>query len=331
MLKIEKHARGINITEVKENEFKGQYVIEPLYRGYGHTIGNALRRVLLSSIPGAAIKGIRIEGVLSEFSVVDGIKESVTDIVLNTKEVVVKADEAGEKRMTLSVQGPRVVTAADIIPDIGLEIVNPDQVICTLTTDRSLNMEFIVDTGEGFIVSEDIERKGWPVDYIAIDAIYTPIKKVAYHVQDTMVGRVTDFDKLTLEVESNGSIDIKDALSYAVELMKMHLDPLLDIGNRMKDLRPEEGEELEEAAQTAGTSGATGADVLNIKIEELDLTVRSFNCLKKAGIEEVGQLARMSLNELLKIKNLGRKSLEEILEKMKELGFDLADNGSLDN
>lgn len=331
MLKIEKHARGINITEVKENEFKGQYIIEPLYRGYGHTIGNALRRVLLSSIPGAAIKGIRIEGVLSEFSVVDGIKESVTDIVLNTKEVVVKADEAGEKRMTLSVQGPRVVTAADIIPDIGLEVVNPDQVICTLTTDRSLNMEFIVDTGEGFIVSEDIERKGWAVDYIAIDAIYTPIKKVAYNVQDTMVGRVTDFDKLTLEVESNGSIDIKDALSYAVELMKMHLDPLLDIGNRMKDLRPEEGEELEEAAQTTGTSGATGADVLNIKIEELDLTVRSFNCLKKAGIEEVGQLARMSLNELLKIKNLGRKSLEEILEKMKELGFDLADNGSLDN
>lgn len=331
MLKIEKHARGINITEVKENEFKGQYIIEPLYRGYGHTIGNALRRVLLSSIPGAAIKGIRIEGVLSEFSVVDGIKESVTDIVLNAKEVVVKADEAGEKRMTLSVQGPKVVTAADIIPDIGLEIVNPEQVICTLTTDRTLNMEFVVDTGEGFIVSEDIEKKGWPVDYIAIDAIYTPIIKVAYHVQDTMVGRVTDFDKLTLEVESNGSIDIKDALSYAVELMKMHLDPLLDIGNRMKDLRPEEGEELEEAAQTTGTSGATGADVMNIKIEELDLTVRSFNCLKKAGIEEVGQLARMSLNELLKIKNLGRKSLEEILEKMKELGFDLADNGSLDN
>ena len=331
MLKIEKHAKGINITEVKENEFKGQYTIEPLYRGYGHTIGNALRRVLLSSIPGAAIKGIRIEGVLSEFSVVDGIKESVTDIILNTKEVVVKAEGVGEKRMSLSIKGPKVVTAADINPDLGLEIVNPEQVICTVTTDRELNMEFIVDTGEGFIVSEDIEKKDWPVDFIAIDAIYTPIKKVAYYVQDTMVGRVTDFDKLTLEIETNGSIEIKDALSYAVELMKMHLDPFVDIGNKMEYLRPVEGEEEEEIIQTSGHKGESSADVLNTKIEELDLTVRSFNCLKKAGIEEVGQLARMSLNELLKIKNLGRKSLEEILEKMKELGFDLANNGSLDN
>ncbi|SJZ98628.1 DNA-directed RNA polymerase subunit alpha [Cetobacterium ceti] len=325
MLKIEKHARGINITEVKENDFKGQYIIEPLYRGYGHTIGNALRRVLLSSIPGAAIKGVRIDGVLSEFSVVEGIKEAVTDIILNIKEIVIKTESAGERKMTLSARGPKVVTAADIIPDVGLEIVNPDQVICTLTTDRELDMEFLVDTGEGFVVSEDIEKKDWPVDYIAVDAIYTPIRKVSYAIEDTMVGRMTDFDKLTLDVETDGSVAIRDAISYAVELLKLHLDPFLDLGNRMDHLRVD----IEEEEET--TSSTTKDDnVLNIKIEELDLTVRSFNCLKKAGIEEVGQLARMSMNELLKIKNLGRKSLDEILEKMKELGFDLNSNGSVE-
>ena len=163
MLKIEKHAKGINITELKTSDFSGQYVIEPLYRGYGHTIGNALRRVLLSSIPGAAIKGVRIDGVLSEFSVMEGIKEAVTEIMLNVKEVVIKAETAGERKMTLSAKGPKTVTAADIIPDIGLEIVNPDQIICTLTTDREIDMEFIVDTGEGFVVAEEIEKKDWAV------------------------------------------------------------------------------------------------------------------------------------------------------------------------
>ena len=316
MLKIEKHARGINITEVKENEFKGQYIVEPLYRGYGHTVGNALRRVLLSSIPGAAIKGVRINGVLSEFSVMEGVKEAVTEIILNIKEIVVKAETSGERKMTLSVKGPKTVTAADIIPDVGIEIVNPEQVICTITTDRELDMEFLVDTGEGFVVSEDIERKDWPVDYIAVDAIYTPIRKVSYTIQDTMVGRMTDFDKLTLEIETDGSIEIRDALSYAVELLKLHFDPFLELGNKMENLRAEVEDEEEDS-----TTHSKDDNILNTKIEELDLTVRSFNCLKKAGIEEVSQLAKLSLNELLKIKNLGRKSLDEILEKMKELGY----------
>ncbi|MBR8823525.1 DNA-directed RNA polymerase subunit alpha [Fusobacterium necrophorum] len=323
MLKIEKHARGIHITEVRESAFKGQFIVEPLYRGYGHTLGNALRRVLLSSIPGAAIKGIRIEGVLSEFSVMDGVKEAVTEIILNVKEIVVKSETAGERKMTLSVKGPKVVTAADIIPDIGLEIINPEQKICTITTDRSLDIEFLVGTGEGFVVSEEIERDGWVVDFIAIDAIYTPIRKVSYEIQDTMVGRMTDFDKLTLFVETDGSIEIRDALSYAVELLKLHLDPFLELGNKMENLRVEVEEEIE------NQSSSMKDDInLNIKIEELDLTVRSFNCLKKAGIEEVGQLSKLSMNELLKIKNLGRKSLDEILEKMKELGYDLTQNGS---
>ena len=321
MLKIEKHARGINITEVKENEFKGQYIIEPLYRGYGNTIGNALRRVLLSSIPGAAIKGVRIDGVLSEFSVMEGIKEPVTDIILNIKEIVVKTESTGERKMTLSVKGPKIVTAADIIPDIGLEIVNPDQVICTITTDRELDIEFLVDVGEGFIVSEEIDRKDWPVDYIAVDAIYTPIRKVSYSIESTMVGRMTDFDKLILDVETDGSVSIRDAISYSVELLKLYLNPFLDLGNRMEHLREEIEEEEEEVESTTKDD-----NMLETKIEELDLTVRSFNCLKKAGIEEVGQLAKLTLNDLLKIKNLGRKSLDEILEKMKELGFDLNQN-----
>lgn len=324
MLKIEKQAKAINITEIKESETKGQFVVEPLYRGYGHTLGNALRRVLLSSIPGAAIKGIRIDGVLSEFSVIEGVKEAVTEIILNVKEIVVKAESSGERKMTLSVKGPKVVTAADIISDIGIEIVNPDQVICTITTERSLDMEFLVNTGEGFVVSEEIDKKDWAVDYIAVDAIYTPIRKVSYEVQDTMFGQMTDFDKLTLNIETDGSIEIRDAVSYAVELLRLHLDPFLEIGNKMENLRDEIEEEVEESISTQIIDEKSH----DMKIEELDLTVRSFNCLKKAGIEDVSQLANLSMNELLKIKNLGKKSLEEILEKMKDLGYDLNQNGS---
>ena len=324
MLKIEKYARGINISEIKENNFKGQYVIEPLYRGYGNTIGNALRRVLLSSIPGVAIKGLRIEGVLSEFSVIEGVKEAVTEIILNVKEIVVKSESSGEKKMTLSVKGPKIVTASDIVPDMDIDIINPDQIICTITNDREIDMEFLVDSGEGFVVSDEIDKKDWPVDYIAVDAIYTPIRKVSYMVKDTMVGRMTDFDKLTLSIETDGSVEIRDAISYAVELLKLHLDPFLELGNKMESLR-DEGEEEE----INGENDIDGK-ILSAKIEELDLTVRSFNCLKKAGIEEVSQLAKLSMPELLKIRNLGRKSLDEIIEKMKELGHDLTQNGSIE-
>lgn len=321
MLKIEKHAKSFNITPVVSTKFNTQYVIEPLYRGYGHTIGNALRRVLLSSIPGAAIKGIRIDGVLSEFSVMEGVKEAVTEIILNVKEIVIKTEEHGERTMTLSVKGPREVKASDIIPDAGLEIVNPDQLICTVTTDREVNIEFIVGTGEGFVVSEDIDRKGWAVDFMAVDAIYTPIKKVSYSVQDTMVGRMTDFDKLTLDIETNGSVEVHDALSYAVELLTYHLNPLLEIGNKLENLRDDDVDDISENADSK-----LDKDNEDVKIEELDLTVRSYNCLKKASIDTIGQLAKMSANDLMKIKNLGKKSYDEILDKMKELGYDLALN-----
>ncbi|OQY41644.1 MAG: DNA-directed RNA polymerase subunit alpha [Fusobacteriia bacterium 4572_74] len=324
MLKIEKLARNINITEEKTSEFSGSYVVEPLYRGYGNTIGNALRRVLLSSIPGTAIKGVRIDGVLNEFSTMEGVKEAVTDIILNVKEIIVKADEPGEKKMTLSIEGPRVVTAADIIPDAGIEVINPDHVICTVTTDRQVDMEFIVDTGEGYVVADEIDITDWSVEYIAVDAIYTPIKKVSYSIEDTMVGRQTDFDKLTLNVATDGSVEIRDAISYAVELLSFHFNPFLEIGDRMDSLRDQDEEELNDEPATAVVEN----NVAGTKIEELDLTVRSFNCLKKAGIEDVGQLSEMGLTELLKIKNLGRKSLDEILDKMRELGFDLQGNNT---
>lgn len=321
MLKIEKHAKSFNINPVSISKYHTQYVIEPLYRGYGHTVGNALRRVLLSSIPGAAIKGLRIDGVLSEFSVIEGVKEAVTDIVLNVKEIVIKTEEHGEKTMTLSVKGPKEVKASDIIPDMGLEIINPDQTICTITSDKEINMEFIVGTGEGFVTSEDIDRKGWAVGFMAVDAIYTPIKKVSYSVQDTMVGRMTDFDKLTIDIETDGSVNTSDAISYAVELLSFHLNPFLEIGNKLENLRDEEIEEEEE-------TGDAKSDMINdeLKIEELDLTVRSFNCLKKAEIDTIGQLAKMSTTTLMRIKNLGKKSYEEILEKMRAIGIDLSKN-----
>ncbi len=325
MLEIEKIANNIRITEEKESEFKGNYIVEPLYRGYGNTVGNSIRRVLLSSIPGSAIKGMKIDGVLNEFSTIEGVQEAVTDIILNVKSIVVKKDAPGDKTLTLSVKGPKVVTGADINPDSEVTIINPEQVIATITKDMEFNMEFIVGTGEGFVVSEDIEKENWPIGYLAVDAIYSPIKKVSYKVEDTMVGRITNFDKLTLEIETDGSVNIRDAVSYSVELLMKHLTPFLEIGNRMENLRDSADDSKEDVREDGDSKER---DVENIKIDELDLTVRSYNCLKKAQIETVGQLAKLGLSELLKIKNLGRKSLTEIMEKMKDLGYDLEANDS---
>lgn len=318
MLNIEKIAKNVKLTEEKESQFSARYILEPLYRGYGNTIGNALRRILLSSIPGTAIKGVKIEGVMNEFSTIPGVKEAVTDIILNIKEIVVEADELGEKKMSLSVKGPAVITAADIKPELGLKIINPEQVIMTVTTDKEIEMEFLVDSGEGFVVSDEIDTEGWPIGYLAVDAIYTPIKKVNYIVEDTMVGRVTNYDKLILEIATDGSIEIQDALSYAVDLLTAHIKPFTNIGNSMSKYR---GTEEEIAAMTAETESS----IEDMKIEELDFTVRSYNCLKKAGVNTISDLTSMTYLELLKIKNLGRKSLNEIIDKMKELGYDLSD------
>ena len=318
MLNIEKIAKNIKLTEEKEGRYSAKYILEPLYRGYGNTIGNALRRILLSSIPGSAIKGLRIDGVLNEFSTIPGVKEAVTDIILNVKEIVVELDEPGEKKMFLSVKGPKVITAADIKVEAGIKIINLEQVIATVTTDKEINMEFLVDSGEGFVVSDEIDTEGWPIGYLAVDAIYTPIKKVNYRVEDTMVGRVTNYDKLVLEISTDGSIEIQDALSYAVELLKIHVNPFTNIGNNMSKFRGSEDE-------AAATNTETENNIEDMKIEELDFTVRSYNCLKKAGVNTIPDLTSMSYIELLKIKNLGRKSLNEIIDKMKELGYDLSE------
>ena len=321
MLNIEKIAKNIKLTEEKEGRHSAKYILEPLYRGYGNTIGNALRRILLSSIPGSAIKGLRIDGVLNEFSTIPGVKEAVTDIILNVKEIVVELDEPGEKKMFLSVKGPKVITAADIKVEAGIKIINPEQVIATVTTDKEINMEFLVDSGEGFVVSDEIDTEGWPIGYLAVDAIYTPIKKVNYRVEDTMVGRVTNYDKLVLEIATDGSIEIQDALSYAVELLKIHVNPFTNIGNNMSKFRGSEDE-------ATATNTETENNIEDMKIEELDFTVRSYNCLKKAGVNTISDLTSMSYIELLKIKNLGRKSLNEIIDKMKELGYDLSEEAS---
>ena len=319
MLNIEKIAKNIKLTEIKESQYTAKYILEPLYRGYGNTIGNALRRILLSSIPGSAIKGVRIDGVLNEFSTIPGVKEAVTDIILNVKEIVVETDEPGEKKMSLSVKGPATVTAADIKVEPGIQVINTDQVIATITTEKEINIEFLVDSGEGFVVSDEIDTEGWPIGYLAVDAIYTPIKRVNYTVEDTMVGRVTNYDKLILEIATDGSIEIQDALSYAVELLTTHINPFANIGNSMSKYRNNEDEI---AAMTAEVE----SNIEDMKIEELDFTVRSYNCLKKAGVNTISDLTSMSYIELLKIKNLGRKSLNEIIDKMKELGYDLSED-----
>ncbi|WP_068269063.1 DNA-directed RNA polymerase subunit alpha [Caviibacter abscessus] len=319
MLNIEKIAKNIKLTEEKSSKYAAQYTLEPLYRGYGNTIGNALRRILLSSIPGSAIKGLRIEGVLNEFSTIEGVKEAVTDIILNVKEIIIELDEPGEKKMSLSVKGPKVITAADITPELGINIINPDQVIATVTTDREINMEFLVDSGEGFVVSDEINKDGWPLDFLAVDAIYTPIKKVNYIVTDTMVGRVTNYDKLILEIETDGSVEIYDALSYAVELLLTHVKPFTNIGTSMAKYRGDSDDEL-----------VTTTDIRNaysdLKIEELQFSVRAYNGLKRANINTVSDLSKMTLAELEKIKNLGKVSLNEIIEKLKECGFDVESN-----
>lgn len=319
MLNIEKIAKHIKLSEEKIDQYSAKYTLEPLYRGYGNTIGNALRRILLSSIPGSAIKGMKIEGILNEFSIIPGVKEAVTDIILNVKDIVIELDEPGEKRMKLSVKGPKIVKASDIIPDLGITIINPDQVIATINTDRELDIEFLVDSGEGFVVSDEINTEGWPIGYLAVDAIYTPIKKVSYKIEDTMVGRVTNYDKLTLEIATDGSVEIQDALSYAIELLNIHLKPFTNIGMAMAKYRTDEEEkEIEEVKEEEVAS--------EIKIEELGLSVRAYNGLKKAHLDTVAQVVALTHKDLVSIKNLGKKTLHEILEKLKEFGYEVQEN-----
>ncbi len=317
MLNIEKISKRVKVREEIFSPFKSRYIMEPLYGGYGHTVGNMLRRVLLSSIPGTAIKAVKIDGIVGEFSTLKGVKENIVDILLNLKGVVIKANEFGEKKATISIKGPKVVKASDIKAGSSLTVVNRDHVIANVTENVEFKLDLLIDTGEGFTSSGDVDQKDWPVGFLAVDSIYSPIVNMSYKVDDTMVGRVTNYDKLTIELETNGSIETREAMSYAVELVNMHVNAFLDIGNRMEHLR-EPIEDIEE--DEAESRGSTLPD---IKLEDLDLSVRSYNCLKKIGIINLHLLSKMTAKDLLGVKNLGKSSLNEIIAKLKEYNVDI--------
>ena len=292
----------------------GVFVVEPLERGYGITLGNSLRRILLSSLPGVAVTSIKIEGVLHEFSSIPGIKEDVTEIVLNIKGLLAKLHSEGPKTLYIDAQGEGVVTAAEIKKDADVEILNLDHHIATLTADARLYMEITIDKGRGYVSGEANKAMMQPViGVIPVDSIYTPVRKVNYTVENTRVGNVTDFDKLTIEVWTDGTIDPSDAISLGAKVMNEHLNLFIDLSEQAKsaEIMVEKEENKKEK-------------VLETTIEELDLSVRSYNCLKRAAINTVQDLTTRSENDMMKVRNLGRKSLEEVIHKLQGMGLSLA-------
>jgi len=292
----------------------GVFVVEPLERGYGITLGNSLRRILLSSLPGVAVTSIKIEGVLHEFSTIPGVKEDVTEIVLNIKGLLAKLHSEGMKTLYIDAQGEGAITAGDIKKDADVEILNPEHHIATLTSDARLYMEITIDKGRGYVSSEVNKQMMQPViGVIPTDSIYTPVRKVNYTVENTRVGNVTDFDKLTIDVWTDGTIDPSDAISLGAKIMNEHLNLFIDLSENAKnaEIMVEKEENKKEK-------------VLETTIEELDLSVRSYNCLKRAGINTVQDLTTRSENDMMKVRNLGRKSLEEVIHKLLGMGLSLA-------
>ncbi len=313
MIEIEKPK--IEIVEISEDNRYGKFVIEPLERGFGITLGNSLRRVLLSSLPGAAVTSIKVDGVLHEFSVIPGVKEDLVEIILNLKELCIKMDGDKPRVMTINAQGPGEITAGDIIPDADIEILNPDLHIATLNEDAKLYMEINVEKGRGYVPAERNKQPGQPIGIIPVDSIFTPIRKVNFNVEDTRVGQVTDYDKLTLEVWTNGSLKPDEATSLAAKILSEHLMLFIDLTDHVNDVEimVEKEEDKKEK-------------VLEMTIEELDLSVRSYNCLKRAGINTVYELVQKTEEEMMKVRNLGKKSLEEVTSKLAELNLKLRDS-----
>ena len=290
----------------------GEFVVEPLERGFGTTLGNCLRRVLLSSMPGAAASSVRIDGVLHEFSTVSGVKEDVTEIILNLKELRVKLHTDEEVTVRVQANEDGEVTAADIIHDADVEIINPDLHIATLSEGGVLNMEITLKKGKGYVSADKNKTPGAPIGVIAIDSIFTPINKVNFKVEDTRVGNVTDFDKLTLEVWTCGAIRPEEAVGIAARIMYDHLSLFTNLTDGVGSLDMSSGD------------GGDGRDkVLDMVIEELDLSVRSYNCLKRAGINTIAELVERDEEEMMKVRNLGKKSLEEVQQKLALLGLSL--------
>lgn len=303
-----------NITKIDENKDYGKFVIEPLERGYGTTLGNSLRRVLLASLPGAAVTSINIDGVLHEFDTVPGVREDVMQIILNIKGIAVKSYVEDEKIIELDVEGPAEITAGDILTDSDIEIVNPDHYLFTIGEGSSLKATMTVNSGRGYVPADENKKDNGPVGTLAVDSIYTPVTKVNYQVEPARVGSNDGFDKLTLEILTNGTIIPEDALGLSARILTEHLDLFTNLT------------EIAKSAEVMKEADTESDDrILDRTIEELDLSVRSYNCLKRAGINTVHDLTEKSEAEMMKVRNLGRKSLEEVKLKLIDLGLGLKD------
>jgi DNA-directed RNA polymerase subunit alpha len=307
----------IEITEISEDKRFGRFVIEPLERGYGTTLGNSLRRIMLSSLPGSAISQVKIDGVLHEFSSIAGIKEDVTEIIMNLKSLAIRnnSSDTASKAAYLECEGKTVVHASDIEVDPDIEIMNPDQVIATLNggNDCRLTMELTISNGRGYVSADRIKQmEELPIGVIAVDAIYTPVDRVNITVENTRVGQVTDYDKLTLDVYTNGTLDPDEAVSLAAKVLSEHLNLFIDLSENAK-----------QSVVIVDKKDDENKQVLEMSIDELELSVRSYNCLKRAGINTVEELCSKTPDDMMKVRNLGKKSLEEVLGKLKELGLSL--------
>ena len=307
---------NIEITEISEDKKFGRFVVEPLERGYGITLGNSLRRIMLSSLPGSAISSVKIDGVLHEFASLPGVKEDVTEIILNLKSLAIRnhSDSEEDKTAYIDFTGEGVVTGADIQLDSDLEIVNPETVIATLNggKDSRLSMELTISKGRGYVSADKNKREDLPIGVIPIDSIYTPVERVNMNVENTRVGQITDYDKLTLDVWTKGTLMPDEAVSLAAKVLGEHLKLFIDLSDVAKSAEVMIEKEDDEKEK-----------VLEMSIDELELSVRSYNCLKRAGINTVEELTNKTPEDMMKVRNLGRKSLEEVLTKLKELGLEL--------
>ena len=306
---------NIEVVEISEDKRYGKFVVEPLERGYGITLGNSLRRIMLSSLPGAAVSQVKIEGVLHEFSSIPGVKEDVTEIIMNIKSLAIRnSSETNEpKTAYIEYEGEGVVRAADIQVDQDIEILNPELVIATLSgKDTKLYMELTITKGRGYVSSEKNKTEDLPIGVIAVDSIYTPVERVNVTIENTRVGQITDFDKLTLDVHTNGTLVPDEAVSLAAKVLSEHLNLFIDLSENAKTAEVMVEKEDDEKEK-----------VLEMSIDELELSVRSYNCLKRAGINTVEELTNKTSEDMMRVRNLGRKSLEEVLAKLKELGLQL--------
>ncbi len=316
MLAFDFDSPNIEVAEISEDKKYGRFVVEPLERGYGITLGNSLRRIMLASLPGVAVSQIKIEGILHEFSSIPGVKEDVTEIIMNIKNLAIKdnSDSDEPKKAYIDFEGEGVVRASDIHTDSDIEIMNPDQVIATLSGGREsrLYIDFLITRGRGYVSAEKNKGDDFPIGNIAVDSIYTPVERVNLTVENTRVGQMTDYDKLTLDVYTNGTLAPDEAVSLAAKVLSEHLKLFINLSENSKNaivMIEKEDDQKEK--------------VLEMSIDELELSVRSYNCLKRAGIDTVEKLTNKTPEDMMKVRNLGRKSLDEVLAKLKELGLQL--------